>query len=48
MFTEFEWHSKLANLLCKIYRENPRMAFVKVVGGSEMYNFRIQRFVQLY
>jgi hypothetical protein len=26
-----EWHSKLANLTCKIYGEKPYIAFLKVV-----------------
>jgi hypothetical protein len=32
----------------KSIEKKPHMAFVKVVGGSEIYNFRIQSFVHLY
>jgi hypothetical protein len=41
LFTETEWHSKFGNNLCKIRWEKYPRAFVKVVEGSEIYNFPI-------
>jgi hypothetical protein len=43
LFMDKDWH--LASFSCKICWEKPHMAFVKVVGGTEIYNFRIQGFV---
>jgi hypothetical protein len=40
-----KWHSKFGNNLCKIRREKHPRAFVKVVEGSEIYNFRIHHLV---
>jgi hypothetical protein len=48
LFTAIEWHSELTNVLCKIYLEKPHIAFVKVVGGFEIYNFCIQSLVHFY
>jgi hypothetical protein len=41
-------HSKLARRSCKIRREKHPRAFVKVVEGSEIYNFPIHHFVHFY
>jgi hypothetical protein len=38
----------LACLPCKICWEKTHMAFVKIVGGSEIYNFRIKNLVHFY
>jgi hypothetical protein len=48
LFTETEWHSKFGSRLCKIYGAKHHMAFVKVVEGSEIYNFPIHHFVHFY
>jgi hypothetical protein len=48
LFPETEWHSKFGCQLCKIRWEKHRTAFVKVVGGSEIYNFPIHHFVHFY
>jgi hypothetical protein len=41
LFTKTEWHSKFGSRLCKIRWEKHYGAFVKVVEGSEIYNFPI-------
>jgi hypothetical protein len=41
LFTGIEWHSKFGSSLCKIHCSKPLWAFVKVVEGSEIYNFGI-------
>jgi hypothetical protein len=41
-------HSKFGNNLCGIRGEKHPRAFVKVVEGSEIYNFPIQHFVHFY
>jgi hypothetical protein len=41
LFTGAEWHSKFANSLCEIYCSKPLRAFIKLVEGSEIYNFGI-------
>jgi hypothetical protein len=41
LFTGIEWHSKFAIRLCKIGGAKPHRAYVKVVEGSEIYNFGI-------
>jgi hypothetical protein len=46
--TETWRHSKLARRSCKIRREKHPRAFVKVVEGSEIYNFPIHHFVHFY
>jgi hypothetical protein len=46
LFTETEWHSKFGRNLSKIRWEKHTRAFVKVVEGSEIYNFPIHYFVQ--
>jgi hypothetical protein len=48
LFTKIEWHSKFGRNLCKICWEKHPRAFVKVVEGSEIYNFPIHHFVQFY
>jgi hypothetical protein len=45
MCIETWWHSKLARHSCKIRREKHPRAFVKVVEGSEIYNFPIHHLV---
>jgi hypothetical protein len=45
LFTEPWRHSKFVNNLCKIRREKHPRAFVKVVEGSEIYNFPIHHLV---
>jgi hypothetical protein len=47
-FTETWRHSKFGCNLCKIRGEKPPRAFVKVVEGSEIYNFPIHHFVHFY
>jgi hypothetical protein len=39
LFTEIEWHSKFGSNLCKNRGEKHHRAFVKVLEGSEIYNF---------
>jgi hypothetical protein len=39
LFTESEWDSKFGSNLCKNHGEKHYRAFVKVVDGSEIYNF---------
>jgi uncharacterized membrane protein YoaT (DUF817 family) len=48
LFTETWRHSKLASRFCKIRLEKHPRAFVKVVEGSEIYNFPIHHFVHFY
>jgi hypothetical protein len=48
LFTEAWRHSKFGHRLCKIRGEKHHMAFVKVVEGSEIYNFPIHHFVHFY
>jgi hypothetical protein len=48
LFTKTEWHSKFGCKLCKIRWEKHPIAFVKVVEGSEIYNFPIHHFVHFY
>jgi hypothetical protein len=48
LFTETERHSKFGCNLSKIYGEKPPRAFVKVVEGSEIYNFPIHHYVHFY
>jgi hypothetical protein len=45
LFTETERHSKFGFNLCKIRGEKHPRAFVKVVEGSEIYNFPIHLLV---
>jgi hypothetical protein len=45
LFTEIEWHSKFGSNLCKNRGEKQYRAFVKVVEGSETYNFPIHHLV---
>jgi hypothetical protein len=45
LFTETEWHSKFGCNLCKIRWEKHYRAFVKIVEGSEIYNFSIHHLV---
>jgi hypothetical protein len=45
LFTETEWHSNFGFNLCKICWEKHYKAFVKVVEGSEIYNFAIHPLV---
>jgi protein-arginine kinase activator protein McsA len=45
MFTEIEWHSKYGSNLCKNCGQKHHRAFVKVVEGSEIYNFPIHQLV---
>jgi hypothetical protein len=45
LFTETEWHSKFGRSLCKNREEKHPRAFVKVVEGSEIYNFLIHHLV---
>jgi hypothetical protein len=47
LFTEIEWHSKFGSNLCKNYGEKHHRAFVKVVEGSEIYNFAFYSSVHL-
>jgi hypothetical protein len=39
------WHSKFGSSLCKIRWEKHPRAFVKLIEGSEIYNFPIQHLV---
>jgi hypothetical protein len=48
LFMDTDWHSMLASFFCKISWEKPHMAFVKIVGGIEIYNFRIRSCVHFY
>jgi hypothetical protein len=48
LYTETWRHSELASRSCKIRWEKHPRAFVKVVGGSEIYNCPIHHFVHLY
>jgi hypothetical protein len=48
LVTETWRHSKFGSNLCKIRGEKHYMAFVKVVEGSEIYNFPIHHFVHFY
>jgi hypothetical protein len=48
MFTGTEWHSNFGCNLCKNCWENHLKAFVKVVEGSEIYNFPIHHLVLFY
>jgi hypothetical protein len=48
LFTETWRHSKFGSRLCKIRWEKYPIAFVKVVEGSEIYNFPIHHFVHFY
>jgi hypothetical protein len=41
LFTGTGWHSKFGSRLCKLCGEQCPIAFVKVVEGSEIYNFPI-------
>jgi hypothetical protein len=41
LFIGAERHSMFASSLCEIYCSKPLRAFVKVVEGSEIYNFGI-------
>jgi hypothetical protein len=45
LFTGTWWHSKFVSVLGKICGEKHYTAFVKVVEGSEIYNFPIHRLV---
>jgi hypothetical protein len=45
LFTETERHSKFGSRLCKIRWGKHYVAFVKVVEGSETYNFPIHHIV---
>jgi hypothetical protein len=47
-FTETWRHSKFGSILCKIRWEKHPRAFVKVVEGSEIYNFPIHHLVHFY
>jgi hypothetical protein len=48
LFTETWRHSKFGSSLCKICGEKHYTVFVKVVEGSEIYNFPIHHFVHFY
>jgi hypothetical protein len=48
LFTGTWRHSKFGSVLCKIRGEKHYTAFVKVVEGSEIYNFPIHHFVHFY
>jgi hypothetical protein len=48
LFSRTGRHSKLARRSCKIRREKHYTAFVKVVEGSEIYNFTIHHIVHFY
>jgi hypothetical protein len=48
LFTKPWRHSKFASSLCKIRGEKHYTDFVKVVEGSEIYNFPIHHFVHFY
>jgi hypothetical protein len=48
LFTETWRHSKFGCNLCKIRWEKHPRAFIKVVEGSEIYNFPIRHFVHFY
>jgi hypothetical protein len=45
LFTETEWHSKFGSNLGKNHGEKHYRAFVKVVEGSEIYNFPIHHLI---
>jgi hypothetical protein len=45
LFTETWRHSKFGSRLCQIRGEKHPSAFVKVVEGSEIYNFPIHHLV---
>jgi hypothetical protein len=45
LFTRMWWHSKFGSNLCKNRGEKHYRAFVKVVEGSEIYNFPIHHLV---
>jgi hypothetical protein len=48
LFTETWRHSMLASRFCKIRGEKHPRAFVKVVEGSEIYNFPIHHLMHFY
>jgi hypothetical protein len=48
LFTNTWRHSKFSFILCTIRGEKHPRAFVKVVEGSEIYNFPIHHFVHFY
>jgi hypothetical protein len=48
LFTGTWRHSKFGSILCKIRGEKHYTTLVKVVGGSEIYNFHIHHFVHFY
>jgi hypothetical protein len=48
LFPQTGRHSKFGSVLCKIRGEKHNTTFVKVVEGSEIYNFPIHHFVHLY
>jgi hypothetical protein len=48
LFPQIGRHSKFGSVLCKIREEKHLTAFVKVVEGSEIYNFPIYHFVHFY
>jgi hypothetical protein len=48
LFAEAWRHSKFGSRLCKIRWEKHPRSFVKVVEGSEIYNFSIHHFVHFY
>jgi hypothetical protein len=48
LFTETWRHSKFGSRLCKIRGEKHYTAFVKVVEGSETYNFPIHHLEHFY
>jgi hypothetical protein len=48
LFPQTGRHSKFGSILCKIRGEKHYTAFVKVVEGSEIYNFPIHHFVHFY
>jgi hypothetical protein len=48
LFPQTGRHSKFGSVLCKIHGEKHYTAFVKVVEGSEIYNFHIHHFVHFY
>jgi hypothetical protein len=48
LFPQTGQHSKFGSHLCKIRGEKHYTAFVKVLEGSEIYNFPIRHFVHFY
>jgi hypothetical protein len=48
LFPQTGRHSKFGSVLCKIRGEKHYTAFVKVVEGSEIYNFPIYHIVHFY